>query len=536
MRRGLLLMAMAALLPFSAACGDGGTSGQAGGSGDGAASTLIWARGADSSSLDPAVVTDGESVKVITNLFDTLIRFRPGSLELAPGLAESWETSADGLTWTFRLREARFHDGTPVDADAVVFSFERQRDPSHPAHTGPFPYWGDNFGLVTAVEATGPRTVVVRLKAPDAAFEAKMTLFAAAIVSPSAWKSEGTGGDGKYAYRFGEKPVGSGPFRLVRWTRDDSVVVEAFPDHWNGRPGVDRVVFKTISENNQRLLAVESGQADIMDGVNPQHAERVQRSSDLVWLTKPALNVAYLAMNNDKPPFDKPEVRRAVALALNKENIRQAAYDGRGDIATVPVPKGMPGRADDIEDRARDVAEARRLLAAAGLPDGFEVTLMHGDNPRPYMPRPSDVATQIQQDLREAGITVTVRKVQWTQYISDCQNGRHEMCLLGWSADYGDPDNFMYVLLDASNTAKGTANNVSFYRGEAVHRLLTDARVEGDRAKRMQMYRDAQRIVFDEAPMVPLMQMPDIRVANKRVQGYVIYPAGGEYLHSVRVE
>lgn len=532
MRFSWILPFVAVLGVFLGACGgeDGGSE-----SDSGAVSTLIWARGADSTKLDPAVVTDGESVKVITNLFDTLVRFEPGSLDLRPGLAESWSVSDDGLVWTFRLRDATFHDGTPVDAAAVVFSIERQRDAEHPGHTDSYPYFLNNFGLIADVTAADPSTVEIRLAEPDAAFLAKMTLFSMAIVSPTAFASEGTGADGKYAYPFHEQPVGSGPFRFVRWDRDNLIVLEANPDYWDGPPGVERLMFRVIGDNNQRLIAVESGQAHVMDGVNPQHAERVEGNPDLVLERKPALNIAYLAMNNQVEPFTDARVRQAVAFALNKENVRKAAYDGRGDLATVPVPVGMPGRIE-IEDRSRDVAQAKELLAAAGHPDGFEVTLVHGDNPRPYMPRPRDVATQIQQDLAEVGIRVKVEQMRWSPYLEATQNGEHQMCLLGWSADYGDPDNFLYVLLHEANTQKGTANNVSFYRSAEVSRLLSQARVEVDRDRRMELYAQAQRRIFEDAPMVPLMQMPDLRVLSPKVKGYVIYPAGGEYLHSVTLE
>lgn len=522
----MVLMVAGALV----ACGggDGESTAESGGS------TLVWARGADSTKLDPAVVTDGESVKVISNVFDTLVRFEPGTLDLRPGLAESWSVAPDGLLWTFQLRDAKFHDGTPVDAEAVKFSFDRQRDSAHPGHTDTYPYYLNNFGLITDVRAKDAKTVEIQLSQPDAAFLAKMTLFSSAIVSPTAFASQGTGADGKYSYPFHEQPIGSGPFKFVRWDRDNLIVLEANPDYWDGPPGVDRLMFKVIGDNNQRLIALESGQAHIMDGVNPQHADRVTSGDDLVLSRKPALNIAYFAMNNDKPPFDDARVRQAVAFAIDKENIRKAAYDGRGDLAVVPVPVGMPGRAD-LTDRKRDVAKAKELLAAAGHPDGFEMTLTHGDNPRPYMPRPRDVATQIQQDLAEVGIVVKVEQQRWTPYLEATQNGEHQACLLGWSADYGDPDNFLYVLLHEANTEKGTANNISFYRSSEVSELLSKARVEVDRDARMAMYAEAQQKIFDDAPMVPLMQMPDLRVLSPRVQGYVIYPAGGEYLHSVKL-
>jgi peptide/nickel transport system substrate-binding protein len=537
MRRTL---ATCALL-LAAGCGGGDESKKPaaqGASPAGAAApkgTLVFARAGDSKYLDPAIVTEGESVKVITNLFDTLIRFKPGSTELAPGLATSWSASPDALTWTFKLREAKFHDGSPVDADAVVFSFMRQKDPNHPAHVGEFAYWQDNFGVVDTVRAVDPRTVEIKLSTPFAPFEAAMGLFSMAIVSPKAFASEGKGPDGKYLYDFKQKPVGSGPFKFVRWNRDDTIVLEANPDCWDGPPKVAKLMFKTIKDNAQRLLAVESGQADVMDGMNPQDAARVTSSTTVALEKQPGLNIAYFSMNNTKKPFDDPRVRNAVALAIDKETIRKAAYDGVGDFAVTPLPKGMPGW-KEMTDRKRDIAKAKELLAAAGLGDGFKFTLMCGDVARTYMPRPKDVAIQIQQDLKAIGVTVEIAVTEFQRLLEDVENARHDACLLGWMADYGDPDNFLYVLLDKETARIGTSNNVSFYTDETVHGWLSKARATPDHAERDRLYGLAQDKIFADAPMVPLMQMPDQRVRRVNVKGYKIYPVGGEYLHDVSVE
>ena len=534
MRRVLLMCALLA----ATGCGD--AEKKKGPDEDGEAvhrkgATLVFARAGDSKYLDPAVVTDGESVKVVTNVFDTLIRFKPGSTDLAPGLATSWETSKDGLTWTFRLRDAKFHDGSQVDADAVVFSFLRQKDPNHPAHVGDFAYWQSFFEMVDSVRAVDPHTVEIKLTTPTAPFEATMGLFSMSIVSPKAWASEGKGPDGKFLYAFKEKPVGSGPFRFKSWTRDDTVVLEANPDYWDGPPKLAKLVFKTIKDNSQRLLALESGQADVMDGLNPEDIARVKASKDVVLEEQPGLNIAYFAMNNLKKPFDDARVRNAVALAIDKETIRRTAYAGAGDVAVTPVPKGLLGW-KQMTDRKRDVAKAKELLAAAGLADGFKFTLSCGDTARAYMPRPKDVAIQIQQDLKAIGVTAEISVIEFQRLLGDVENARHDACLLGWMADFGDPDNFLYMLLDKETARIGTSNNAAFYTDETVHGWLKGARETTDHAERVRLYGLAQDKIFADAPMVPLMQMPDLRAHRASVKGYRIYPVGGEYFASVSVE
>ena len=221
---------------------------------------------------------------------------------------------------------------------------------------------------------------------------------------------------------------------------------------------------------------------------------------------------------------------------IDKERLIRAAYDGdKGEPAVSMCPKGMLGHLE-LEDRKPDPAAARTLLAEAGFPDGFETELWHGDVQRAYLPDPDGVAIQIQQDLKEIGIRARIRKVEWSAYIPATQRGEHPMCLLGWMADIGDPDNFLYVLLDKDNARVGSANNVSFYSGEKVHELLLAAQKSYDTERRVQLYHEAQRILFQEVPTIPLVTVPDFRILRNEVSGYTIYPAGGEYFRKVSLE
>jgi peptide/nickel transport system substrate-binding protein len=495
--------------------------------------TFVWGRSGDAAHLDPAIITDGESAMVVTNIFDTLVAFAPGSTEIVPWLAERWETSEDGLSWTFHLRTGvRFHDGTPCDAEAVVFSFERQRDPAHPAHVGTFAYYADNFGALERVEALGEHAVRFTLSRRYAPFLAALALFSTGIVSPAAWKSRGTDPNGKYRYDFATQPVGTGPFVFEEWKRDERIVLRANEHHFLGRPAIDRLVFRPVKDARARLKDLQSG--GIHGMTNPDLVDLPAAHADerLVVLSRPGLNVCYLAMNTSRKPFDDVRVRQAVALAIDKARLVAAAYDGIGDPAPTMCPREMAGHLA-LEDRRPDAARARALLAEAGFPDGFETELWHGDVQRTYMPDPDSVAIQVQQDLKAIGIRATIRKKEWTAYIPATQRGEHPMCLLGWMADIGDADNFLYVLLHKDNARVGSANNVSFYRGEEASRLLSAAREEYDPKERVRLYHEAQRILFDEVPTVPLVTAPEFRILRREVAGYWIYPAGGEYFRTV---
>ncbi len=500
---------------------------------------FVWGRSGDATLLDPADVTDGESVMVVTNLFDTLVAFKRGSTEIEPSLAVEWSTSPDNLVWTFLLRDgARFHDGSAVDAEAVVFSFERQRDPAHPARraTSAFSYYQNNFKALEKVEAVDARTVRFTLKEPYAPFLPALALFNCAIVSPAAFASEGKDADGRYKYNFAQKPVGSGPFVFEAWEKDAHITLRANKDYWGGAPHVEKLIFKPIVDAQARLKELESGSIHGMENPGLRDLEIIRNNPDVRLLGSPGINVCYLAMHTGKKPFDDVRVRQAVAFAIDKKRIIAAAYDNMAEPAVSMCPKTMAGYDKTLIDRARDVTRAKRLLAEAGHADGFETSLWYPDVQRAYLGDPGTTAIQIQQDLKEVGIDVEIRKIEWSAILKATSNGEHEMCLMGWMADIFDPDNFLYVLLDRDNAVEGTANNLSFYKGERVHELLVEAQRTYDWQRREQLYKEAQEILFEEAPTVPLVTVPDFRALRKDVRGYTIYPAGGEYFRHVSFE
>lgn len=497
---------------------------------------FTWGRSADATLLDPANVTDGESVIVVTNLFDTLVAFKPGSTEIEPSLAKEWTTSDSSLVWTFTLREGvKFHDGSPLDADAVVFSFERQRDPAHPARraTSTFSYYQNNFKSLEKVEAVDAHTVRFTLKEPYAPFLAALALFNCSIVSPTAFASEGKDSEGRYKYDFAQKPVGSGPFVFESWEKDAHITLRAFKDYWGGAPYVDKLIFKTVIDPQARLKELESGSIQGMENPELRDLETIRDHPDLRLLGSPGINVCYLAMHTGKKPFNDIRVRQAVAFAIDKKRIIAAAYNGMAKPAVSMCPETMAGFDKSLVDRTRDVARAKRLLAEAGYADGFETTLWYPVVQRAYLGDPGTTAIQIEQDLKEVGIKAVIRKVQWSEILKATQNGEHDMCLMGWMADIFDPDNFLYVLLDKDNAVEGTANNLSFYKGERVHGLLVQAQRSYDWRRREQLYREAQEILLEEAPTIPLATVPDFRALRKDVRGYAIYPAGGEFFRNV---
>ncbi len=528
------LLAMALLL---AGCGSSGekTGVDSPSSTGKSENTLVWGRGGDPAGLDPAIVTDGVSGMVTANIFDTLVDYQPESTEVRPALATSWTVSEDGREWTFNLREGvKFHDGTDFNAEAVVYNFERWMNKDHPLNNGKCQYWSYVFNgytpdtIVKKVEATGHLQVKITLKEPFAPFIQNLAMFPFGIASPAALE--------KYGNDFFKNPVGTGPFKFVEWIRDDKITLVKNEDYWGEMAKVDKVVFRAIPDNSARFKELQAGSIDMMDGAGPGNVKAAQANHQFQVLLRPGMNVGYLAMHTEKKPFDNPLVRRAINHAINKRALIDTFYDGLAEPAKNPLPPSLWGYNDNIRPYKYDPAKAKELLAEAGYAGGFKTTLWVMSVPRPYMPQGLKVAEAIRADLAKVSIDAKIVTYEWDTYLKKAENGEHDMILLGWTGDNGDPDNFIYALLDRDNAVKGSSNNYAFYNNDEVHELLIRARREIDQDKRAQLYKKAQEIIHEDAPWVPLVHCNDPLILKKYVKGYVPHPTGIDKLNTVSVQ
>ena len=497
--------------------------------------TLIFGRGGDSITLDPANIEDGESAKVCDMIYDTLVQYRENTTDLEPALAESWTRSADGLTWTFHLRQGvQFHDGTPFNADAVVFSLTRPLMLFRNFH--------EQF--ISQIVALDPLTVQIQLKIPYAPFISTLAGTSFSIVSPVAVQT------------LGENPVGTGPFKFVQWDKNDKIVLSANDTYWVGKPALDRLIFRSIPDNAMRLTELQAGNLHIMEFPNPDEIPLIQGDPQLEILMQPSLNTGYLAMNMERPPFDNLKVRLALNHAINKTEIVERFYQGLAVPAKSPIPPTLWSYDDSIEDHAYDPELAKQLLAEAGYPDGFETTLWALPVPRPYIPDGMALAAALQSDLQNVGINANIVTYDWATYLEKTANGEHDMAMLGWIADVADPDNFFYSLLSIPNAEK-PAYNISFYRNEALQKILDRARMSTDqdiqafealdidrgggsvitdRDVRIQLYRQAQAIFHRDAPWVPLAHAQRILVINRDVKNLKLSPLGWKYIRTAAFE
>lgn len=499
--------------------------------------TLIFARGGDSVSLDAIAATDGESFKVTDNILETLVKYKKDSTEVLPGLAEKWDVSPDGKTYTFHLRQGvKFTDGTDFDAEAVVFNFERWMDPSNPLHLkDQFSYFGDMFGgfkgskdlVIESVKAVDKQTVEFKLTRAQAPFINNLGMSCFGIASPKALKEE--------KEKFGEHPVGTGPFIFKEWKREDTITLEKNPNYWQqGLPKLDKIIFKVIPDNTARLTALKSGEVDLIEGFNPDDAQSVKDSADLQLILRPSMNVGYLGFNNEKKPFDNPKVRAALGHAINKPALIEAFYGGLAEPAKNMLPPKIWGYNDSVTDREFSLEKAKQLLAEAGYPNGFEAEFMAMPVSRPYMPNAQKIAEAIQQDLNQIGVKTKIITYEWATYLDKLKKGESNgMFLIGWTGDNGDPDNFLATLLDKNSIG---GNNYARYAGEEAHKLLMAAQTENDQAKRTELYKQAQEILFKDAPVIPLVHSTPALAASKKVVGYIPHPTGSESLEDVDLQ
>lgn len=515
MRRVILVLALTAA---ASAC-DGGRAVHEHRRDPGA---LVVANAAGVIGLDPIRVTDSESIEVGELLFEGLVRWKPGTTDITQGLATSWR-AVDTVTWRFELQaNVTFHDGTPMDAAAVKFSFERLIDPKHPNYIKgeDGAYWRSLLKDVARVDVIDARTVEIKTSRPYAPLVGDVAMFP--IVSPAAVR--------RWGDAFKDHPVGTGPFVFESWTPGEQVVVKRFPGYWGKAPALDRIVFRVIVDARQRLVELESGSVDIATSILPDEQSFVELHPDLVLRSTPGNGVSYLAFNTQHPPFDDVRVRRAASFAINKEPIVKLAYQGRAIAADGPLPPTQWGYHKPQRRYSYDLVAARKLLAEAIAdgtfdPDGV-YKLYSLSTPRPYLSQPERVGRFLQAALAQVGIKTELVLQPYPAHKKAVEAGEHDLAVFGWVGDTGDPDNFLYVLFHSDQAQVGAAQNIAFYKSPGVDKLLVDAQGAADEATRSGMYAAVQDKIASDAPWVPLAHSELVVAARAELDGLILSPRG----------
>ncbi len=510
--------------------------------------TVAWSK--DVNTLDPACAVGMESAEVVAQMYEGLVTTDPITRQIRPHLAQSWERSADGLVWDFTLRpDVRFHDGTPLDADAVAFSFRRQMDAvvAHRARPDDpriplcgYDYWKAYYdGLILSVKVIHPLKIRIVLKYPYAPFLNSLEMFAVSIVRPF---------DVEDMDKLNNRSLGSGPFRLVS-RMPDRIVLERNPHYWDNSkvPSFRYLVFQTIRENRQRLLALEGQRIDFAFHLNPARYPTIQLHPLLQLRSEASNNTVYLALNTRRGPFAVRQIRLAVNHAINRDKIVKMVYQGMADLAQGPVSGNMLVQGQPIfrenDPLARwhdyDPEKARALLREGGFGlDGEQrqYTLYLIQSPRNYLPEPLLMANLIRHNLEQVGIPVVVKPTEYMEYKRILKQGQHDMAIHGWAGEISDPDEYLYGLLHGSNVLRATGTNHAFFTNDRFDDLVKRARQAHESAEeRINLYRQAMEIFRDEAPWVPLAHARMVMPASRRITGIEVTPATFLVYRSLRM-
>jgi len=465
--------------------------------------TLVYGLPANPESLDPAKTNHVFADHVNWHLYDALTVLTKDAREMKPALAESWEVGADGLTYTFHLRKGvRFHDGTPVTAEAVKISYERQYLATSP-HYSSDPrnaYESVLKGLIKDIRVVDPMTVVIALTFP------RPQQFAIVkIVSPTAAARSGKG--------FGRQPVGTGPFKFLSWKEDVEVVLARNDDYWGGPPRIERLEFRTIPNSDRMIEALMQGQIHFVPEVDPKYFERIRFSQTTTPHPVIGLNFYYLGFYTDRLPFNDPRLREAVIRAIDAKRAVQILGRGAAIPAINPLPPGSEGYDPELMQPSYDPARARQLLREARVPKDLTLTLVYAAPLSFY----AELMHSVQDSLRKVGLNVRLREAKtWRDLVEEAKNGVGEMFFLGFTVSTPDPDRFLYPLFHSKEAAQ---NNLTRYSNPKVDELLDKARRPMESAQRLKLYQEAQRLIVADMPMLFMFHLVKTAGIDGRVAG-----------------
>jgi dipeptide transport system substrate-binding protein len=507
------------------------------------AKTLVYCSEGSPENFNPQINTTGTSFDAAYPVFNRLVEFEAGSTNVVPGLAEKWDVSDDGLTYTFHLRKGvKFHSNKSFKptrdfgADDVVATFNRMwkaDDPYAKVSGGAYDYFNDMGmpDLLKSVEKVDDNTVKFTLNKPEAPFIANLAMDFAAIHSKEymdAMQKAGT------PEQVDQAPIGTGPWTFVDYQKDAVIRYKANPDYFRGKQKIDTLVYAITPDATARMAKLQAGECHVAPYPNPADLDKLKADQNLQVLQQEGLNVGYLAFNTEKKPFDDKRVRQALNMAIDKEAIIKAVYQAAGKPAHNPIPPTIWSYNESIKPYPYDPKKAQEMLKEAGV-TSLNTDVWYMPVQRPYNPDAKKIAELIQADLSKIGITAELKTFEWGEYRKRLQAGEHQMGLLGWTGDNGDPDNFMGVLLSCGSARPG-GQNIAKWCNQDFTKLLDEARQTADQAKRTELYMKAQEIFHEEAPWFPIAHSVVYMPMSKKVVGYKIHPFGTHIFEGVDIQ
>ena len=494
-----------------------------------AANTLTFLWGGDTDRLDPPAMTAQEGFIADTAIYEGLVRYKSGSTDVEPALAESWDVAPDGLSVVFHLRKGvQFHDGSPLNAAAVAFSFDRSINKDNPLYQeaqgdyGGFPFIDTYIGnVVSKVEAAGDMDVKFTLKQKYSPLLSNLAIPPGSVISMEALK--------KYGKGINENPVGTGPFKFTEWKKDDHVTVDAFDGYWGTKPKLARIIFQAVPEASVRALKIQNGEADVTWTLDPKDVPSLKGQANTDVLEQPGLNVNMAEFNLQLPDYQNKSLRQALNYAVNKQELADSLYSGAGVAEQGVLPPTSWAFDASIKGYPFNADMAKQLLKDSGY-SGQTLTIWAYTIARGYNPQGSKLAEAVQQYWQDIGVTSEIKTEEWAQYRADRRGAKFAFAFGGWQADTGDPENFLGVFFNSAN--KG-ATNTSFYSVPAIDNLLNQANQETEQAKRKDLFNQAEKQIVDDAPWLFIGHMKQQAAIRKRVQNFVQQPTYIYYFNNV---
>lgn len=506
-----------------------------------AAKTLVYCSEGSPENFYPGVNTTGTSFDVTEQIYDNLVHFERGGTKVEPSLAESWTISKDGLEYTFKLRKGvkfqsnkNFKPTRDFNADDVLFMFERQwkeNDPYFRVTSPNHAYFGD-MGmpkLLKSVDKVDEYTVKITLNQPEAPFLANLAMQFAGIQSKEyaiAMLKAGT------PEKIDQDPLGTGAFQVVQYQKDSIIRFKANAQYWAGKAKIDDLIFSITPDASVRWAKLQKGECHVMPYPNPADLDAIRKDANVTVMEQPGLNIGYLAYNTTKKPFDDVRVRKAINMAIDKKAIVSAVYLSTGVAAVNPIPPGQWSYNKNLKDDLYNPEQAKKLLAAAGYPNGFTTDLWAMPVQRPYNPNAKRIAELMQADLAKVGVTAEIKSFEWGEYRKRMQAGEHQMGMLGWTGDNGDPDNFLNTLLGCSS-AKQNGSNVAKFCYQPFEDLVQKAKVVSNPAERTKLYEKAQVIFKEQAPWFTIAHAVQLKPVRKEVVDFKLSPFGRHTFYGV---
>ena len=505
------------------------------------AQNFVFCMEGSPSSFNPQLVTDGVSMNSSAQtIFNRLVEFKYGTTEIEPGLAESWTVSKDKKTFTFKLRKnvsfhsnANFVPTRTFNADDVVYTFKSQMDTKHPLAipAANYEYFKamELDQLIADVKKLDDYTVTFALKRPEAPFLANLAMDFASIQSEEYAKALIKSGKGLKTLETA--PIGTGPFVFKSYQKDSAVRFKSFEQYYKGKSKIENLIYVIVTDSTVRLQKMKAGECNVMSEPQPQDLEQIKALKNVKLMSTEGLNVSYIAFNTEKKPFDNVKVREAISLALNQKSYIDLIYRSQGTAAKNPIPPTMWSYSNATAAHVYDVEKAKKLLAEAGFPNGFDSELWTLPVSRPYLPNGKKLGELMQADLAKIGIKIKLVTFDWPVYLEKSKKGEHQMIQMGWTGDNGDPDNFMNILLGCSAIKAGS--NLARWCDKDFDTLLQKAKEDSNQSVRTGFYQQAQAIFKKQSPWYVVAHAKINKVISDKVVGYKIDPFGHENFSSV---